>query len=238
MASRGSTSWSEHSQRTATRGVSVYDPATQRFTRYTEADGLPNDVLYGILADDNGYLWMSTNRGIARFCPVTEEFVAFDPSDGLQGEEFNNGAYYRLDDGTMYFGGINGFNAFDPQAITVSTYDPPGQYTFRVRGTNSDGVWSDNTASLALRIVPAFRQTIGFRLLVLSAIVLLTALAYRYKTTAIRRETELLDAVEERTGQLTIANERLRDEVVQRTRTARRLTDNVRESDVIGRDSG
>ncbi len=42
---------------------------------------------------------------------------------------------------------------------------PPGDYTFRVRGTNSDGVWNTIGASLKITITPPFWQTWWFRIL-------------------------------------------------------------------------
>lgn len=100
------------------------DRQSGRFTRYTAQDGLPNNVVYGILQDNQGHLWFSTNSGIARMNPEGGEIVSFDGSDGLQADEFNNGAYYRAGSGEMYFGGINGFNVFDPARIEASDFQP------------------------------------------------------------------------------------------------------------------
>jgi len=101
------------------------DPENGHFTQFTTEDGLPNDVIYGILIDDDGRLWLSTNRGIARFDPGSGEVNQFDVSHGLQADEFNNGAYHRTESGEMYFGGINGFNVFDPTHISLNDYAPP-----------------------------------------------------------------------------------------------------------------
>src|SRR5690606_21024892 len=92
-------------------------PAEGRFYSYTERDGLPNDVVYGVLPDNDGVLWLSTNNGIVRFDPKSETFRRYDASDGLQGTEFNAGAYHKSVDGELFFGGINGYNSFYPNAI-------------------------------------------------------------------------------------------------------------------------
>ena len=97
---------------------------TTSFTRYSEYDGLPNDVVYGILPDAEGGLWLSTIRGLARFDPGTEAFESFDVTNGLQADEFNLGAYYRSISGELFFGGVNGFNAFFPDQIERSTAAP------------------------------------------------------------------------------------------------------------------
>jgi signal transduction histidine kinase/ligand-binding sensor domain-containing protein len=106
-------------------GLNRYDGAQEMFTHFREQDGLPNDVVYGILEDDRGYLWLSTNRGLSRFDPQTETFVNYDVSDGLQSNEFNAGAYFKSHSGEMFFGGINGFNAFFPDQIKENPYLPP-----------------------------------------------------------------------------------------------------------------
>jgi ligand-binding sensor domain-containing protein len=87
------------------------------FDVYTEADGLPNNVIDGILEDDEGNLWISTNMGITRFNPEEITFRNYDKSDGLQGNEFNYTAELKSSSGVFYFGGLEGFNAFRPEDI-------------------------------------------------------------------------------------------------------------------------
>ena len=105
-------------------GLNLYQPETDTFTYYLERDGLPNGVVYGILEDTFGNLWMSTNYGISRFNPETKTFRNFDASDGLQSNEFNSGAYAAGPDGEFYFGGINGLTVFRPSSITDNPYTP------------------------------------------------------------------------------------------------------------------
>jgi signal transduction histidine kinase/ligand-binding sensor domain-containing protein len=106
-------------------GLNKFDPASEVFTHYRIQDGLPNDVIYGILADDEGNLWLSTNNGVSRFDPRTETFRNYDAADGLQGTEFNYNAYFKNSDGEIFFGGLNGFNAFYPTQIQDNPYVPP-----------------------------------------------------------------------------------------------------------------
>ncbi len=107
------------------------------FRRYSERDGLPDLVIYGILEDEDGHLWLSTNRGISRFDPRQEVFKNYDESHGLQGREFNIGAYYQSPGGEMFFGGINGFNVFHPGEIRDNPHAPrvvlTGFYKFNQR---------------------------------------------------------------------------------------------------------
>ena len=273
-------------------GLSRLDFETGTFHRYSVADGLPNDVIYGILSDNNDRLWMSTNKGISRFDPETDTFANFGINDGLQGEEFNNGAYYRADSGEMYFGGVNGFNVFDPGAIEESRYNPPvvvtqfsvlnqdraissdsdlvelshfenylsfefaaldfsapernqyeyrlsgvdsdwipsegrryasytnlqpGRYEFEVRGSNSDGNWSTQRASLAIYIAPAFWQTAAFQVALTIALIAVLLMLYRYKTITVSRRNQVLETmVSDRTLELTRANTNLQEEVIRR----------------------
>jgi class 3 adenylate cyclase/ligand-binding sensor domain-containing protein len=95
-------------------GLNRFEKLTGKIKRFTKKDGLPNDVVYGIVNDDDGKLWMSTNNGISRFNPKTEMFRNFSYVDGLQNDEFNRNAYGRLKDGTIFFGGVSGFNVFNP----------------------------------------------------------------------------------------------------------------------------
>ncbi len=87
------------------------------FKRYTENDGLPNGVIYGILCDNDGILWCSTNSGLSRFDPKTEQFRNYDVSNGLQSDQFFWGASIKSKTGELIFGGINGFNIFLPNEV-------------------------------------------------------------------------------------------------------------------------
>ncbi len=95
------------------------------FKRYTKSDGLPSDHLFGILMDEPGNLWISSNQGVTRFDPATEALENFDSSHGLQNEEFNFGAAMRASGGRMYFGGLTGFNAFYPEQVHRNEHVPP-----------------------------------------------------------------------------------------------------------------
>ncbi len=106
-------------------GINRFDPETGKFKSYTTQDGLPNDVVYSILEDETGNLWISTNFGLAKFNPQNEEFTNFTVKDGLQSNEFNFGAACRRKNGEMLFGGINGINSFYPENILSSKYDAP-----------------------------------------------------------------------------------------------------------------
>ncbi|HEX6739234.1 MAG TPA: two-component regulator propeller domain-containing protein, partial [Vicinamibacteria bacterium] len=95
------------------------------FRHFTQRDGLANDVVYGILPDGDGYLWLSTNNGLSRFDPRSRSFKNYDVAQGLQSNEFNFGAHYRSASGELFFGGVNGLNAFHPRRLAANNHAPP-----------------------------------------------------------------------------------------------------------------
>jgi ligand-binding sensor domain-containing protein/two-component sensor histidine kinase len=212
------------------------DRKTEKFKRYSFREGLTSGVVYGILEDDSKNLWISSDNGIFKMNLATKEFKRYDIQDGLQSLEYSGGAYFKDADGKLYFGGINGFNYFDPDKIRSNTFIPqvvitavkvlnenvkgqreelvlnhkknfitfefssldysdpqdnqysyileglqdewqvtesssriatytdlrPGTYTFKVRGSNSDGIWSDSYAQIKIKILYPFWETWWF----------------------------------------------------------------------------
>lgn len=106
-------------------GLVRFDPAKGTFKSYTTANGLSRNAIYGCLEDAEGNLWISTNSGLSRFDPKTETFKNYSAQDGLQSTEFNSGSFFKSASGEMFFGGINGFNAFYPERIKDNPYVPP-----------------------------------------------------------------------------------------------------------------
>ncbi|MET1256257.1 two-component regulator propeller domain-containing protein [Aliikangiella maris] len=98
-------------------GINRIDPLSGLIRRFDKRHGLNNNSVYALLEDSKGYIWLSSNSGISMFDPVAESFTHFSLSSGLQSSEFNSGAYLKASDGYFYFGGVNGFNRFLPEAI-------------------------------------------------------------------------------------------------------------------------
>ncbi len=107
-------------------GLNRMDKKSGKFLHLTTANGLPNNVVYGILADDLGNIWGSTNRGIFCMSQTNGQFTFrnFTKADGLQDDEFNTGSYARLPGGKLAFGGINGLNIFDPKEVLSGDFQP------------------------------------------------------------------------------------------------------------------
>lgn len=87
------------------------------FESFSVAQGLSNTVIYGIEEDASGDLWLSTDNGLSRFDPQTEEFRNYYTSDGLQNSQYYWSASFRNEAGKLYFGGMNGLDAFYPEWI-------------------------------------------------------------------------------------------------------------------------
>ena len=106
-------------------GAYCFNEKNKQIKRYTTANGLPNNVVYGILEDSYGRLWMSTNQGVSCFNPSTDKFRNFTEADGLQSNQFNTSSCYRTSNGQMFFGGINGLTTFRPELLQDNPYTPP-----------------------------------------------------------------------------------------------------------------
>ncbi len=58
------------------------------YINYTTKDGLPTNYVYGVVEDDDGYIWAYTENGLAKFDGYT--FQNFNTSDGLPGNDIVN----------------------------------------------------------------------------------------------------------------------------------------------------
>ena len=105
-------------------GLNKLNKRTGQFQQWRLQDGLPNDVVYGVLGDNNGNIWVSSNGGISMLDVEENKFYNYDISDGLQSNEFSSGAFFQTEQGELIFGGINGCNAFFPDSIKTNPYVP------------------------------------------------------------------------------------------------------------------
>lgn len=98
-------------------GLVRFDPATGKVKKYTEENGLINNRTQAIVADDLGILWISTVGGISAFDTKLEKFQNYPAEYGLQAREFKQKSAYKDREGNIYFGGVNGFNKFNPRTV-------------------------------------------------------------------------------------------------------------------------
>lgn len=112
-------------------GLNSYNSKTEKFENFSTEDGLSSKVIYAILEDDLGNLWISTDNGITFFGNENNHRVVrtFTQRDGLQGKEFSQGAAYKNNSGVLYFGGSKGFTEIVPGSIKKNTTPPPVHLT-------------------------------------------------------------------------------------------------------------
>lgn len=271
-------------------GLNKFNREEKTFTRYQENDGLPNDIIYGILEDNIGNLWLSTNKGISKFNLKTETFRNYDWNDGLQINEFNQGAFFKSKS-SLYFGGINGFVSFVPESISqnpnippilITTFKvsdrikkndiietdkfklsykdkyytfefaaldyrnpaknqyayimegidkdwiysgtrrlaaytnfPPGNYTFRAKVSNSDGLWNEKGVSLQITVSPPFWQTWWFKIVTLIFLLGIAFLGHKLKLRNMEANKKTLEkTVRKRTTELEEKNRQLTDALI------------------------
>ncbi len=104
-------------------GLYLMISATE-FINYTTKDGLPVNVILGILEDAKGILWLATTNGLVEFNSDTKTFKIYDESDGLFSSEFRRKAVFNDADGKLFVGG-HGLNTFYPERLTHNETIPP-----------------------------------------------------------------------------------------------------------------
>ncbi|MEK7253656.1 MAG: ATP-binding protein, partial [Bacteroidota bacterium] len=93
-------------------GQALAKGETRQFSR---KNGFPSDIIYAVYEDGQGQLWIPGDLGIIRFDKKTFQTRIFTTADGITHNEFNRNSHTRGDDGTLYFGGLNGVTAFHPK---------------------------------------------------------------------------------------------------------------------------
>jgi signal transduction histidine kinase/ligand-binding sensor domain-containing protein/DNA-binding NarL/FixJ family response regulator len=149
---------------TLSGGLNKFDRQSDSFVRYTVKDGLADNIVYGILEDERGNLWVSTAGGLSRFDPRTQTFRNYDASYGLQSNQFAPGQY-KSASGQMYFGGINGINTFYPEQVTdnPNPYIPPIVLTDFQLGYKPVSIGGDSVLQQAISETRAIRLSYADR---------------------------------------------------------------------------
>lgn len=107
--------------------------------------------------------------------PYSENMLTFEfASMDLSGPAKNRFSY-RLD------GFDHNWIASGTQHTATYTNLDPGSYTFRVKGTNHDGVWSDKEASFRVTILPPWYLTWWFRAALAITVAGLLYALYRFR---------------------------------------------------------
>lgn len=87
--------------------------------------GLLNDMIHGVLEDENGLLWLGTNRGLIKYNPINGSSHAYFYSAGVQIGEFSDDAYYMCPyTRELFFGGIDGLLYLDKEMQAAPEFYP------------------------------------------------------------------------------------------------------------------
>lgn len=146
-------------------GLNKISPLKNGFKRYSTKDGFPNNCINGILEDNYGFIWISTNKGISKLNPENGKIKNYDVRDGLQSNEFNPWACLKLKSGELAFGGVNGFNLFDPADIKDNLNSPEIVFTdFKIFNKEvefgKNGSILKNTITLTDEINLTYRESV------------------------------------------------------------------------------
>ena len=114
---------------TLDNGIALYSKTEGAKMYLDERNGLANNQALCILEDDNKYLWISTSKGLSKYDPAKQQFRNFTSNDGLRNDQFTYGAAYKTKDGELLFGGISGFNMFNPREILQEELNVPLVFT-------------------------------------------------------------------------------------------------------------
>jgi ligand-binding sensor domain-containing protein/signal transduction histidine kinase/DNA-binding response OmpR family regulator len=128
-------------------GLASYHPETKKIKFYTaKIGGLPSNNIAGIVEDNEGNLWISTEKGLAKFNQGI--FKVYGINDGLPGNVFNAHSFYKDHKGELFFGGYNGMLSFFPEQI-IENKTPPKMVFTHLRLFNKEVVINDESKVLS-----------------------------------------------------------------------------------------
>jgi len=116
---------------------------TDNTIQYTRSNGLSNNTIYAVYGDESDYLWLSSDYGIMRFNKKNHQVQTYLTENGISHNEFNRISHHRGNNGTIYFGGLNGITSFNPkefQADKELTEAPLVITDFIQRDKNGDEI--------------------------------------------------------------------------------------------------
>jgi ligand-binding sensor domain-containing protein/two-component sensor histidine kinase len=100
----------------------------------TLADGLSNNAILGIMEDNTGRIYLTTDNGmnILNFSQNPTHIRIITRDDGLASSECNQGAYLKDSQGNLWIGTIRGVTKYNP-AADLPTMDPPLTHITQIR---------------------------------------------------------------------------------------------------------
>ncbi len=107
-------------------GVLIFNPDTGAIKQVSEAEGLSNNTVVGILADDDLNRWVSTFDGLTILDAKGRVLYVLNEHDGLASNSFNHSSFAKLLDGKLAFGSASSVSILDPKYVlsTLSKKKP------------------------------------------------------------------------------------------------------------------
>lgn len=133
-------------------GLCRFDKRTGACRRFSTQTGLPNNVIYSAIPDQQGFLWIGTNQGLCRMDRRSFKTSTYTHEDGLLEDEFNRFHFLHLPNDRILMGGLDGITSFYPRQLKDDTYQPPIQIT-DIQLNNQSIVPGSLTGSLPVQAI-------------------------------------------------------------------------------------
>lgn len=142
------------------KGIFKIDKTGKILLHLKKENGLPDECIYAMVFDKDGFLWCSTNKGVFKV-NGDNSILQLKKEDGLQENEFNTNTVAKAADGEIFFGGVNGVSSFYPAAIS-NFEEKINLLIARIRVNNEEfvndkAVWDIETLEL-----PYHRNSLSF----------------------------------------------------------------------------
>ena len=151
-------------------GLDRLDPKTGSFTVYSDQDGLPSQIINGIVEGANGDLWITTSYGLSHFNIRSKAFYNYFRSDGVFDDL--TGAW-KGRSGLMFFGSYSGLTVFSPDGVQEEPSSPRVVFTSFQIADKPVAVGPNSPLSKAISVTKSItlshgRNTVSFDFAALS----------------------------------------------------------------------
>jgi signal transduction histidine kinase/ligand-binding sensor domain-containing protein len=134
-------------------GLNILHKQNKTWSSFTEQNGLCNNAIYGILPQQQDYIWVSSNNGLSRIHLKTMECTNFFEEDGLQSNAFDEKGSL-LYQNKLYFAGLDGFSEIDYTRLHTQIQKPLF-FIRHVSWQTSDSVFNSQQLNLNRLVLPS-----------------------------------------------------------------------------------
>ena len=143
------------------KGIFKIDSTGKILQQLNKETGLPDECIYAMVFDEDGFLWCSTNKGILKINKDNNVVFQLKKEDGLQENEFNTNMVAQSYDGELFFGGVNGLNSFYPSSIR-SFEEKLGIFFTSIKANNKEVIKDTATWNITSIKLPYNRNSLSF----------------------------------------------------------------------------